>query len=355
MSDAIISQVLETLTNIIADKIKYEFNLVRGVTKELRDLSKKLEKIRQVLDDAEKRAVKDPHVKSWLKDLEATAYEMDDILDEWKYSLLKHEMEASVEPKPKTGCAFIPSPCSCFKKVSDRRDTAKKIENVKAKIAEILKEKDEIKFESNSQPATDPVRVQSTSSIDLKKVYGLDIQRKKNDIVSKLMLSAANIQILSIVGTGGLGTQLIFNDPQFGEDWLKIWVCVSDPFVEAVVAKDIVNSVRKETSPQDVSQLELVSQKLRESVSGKKFLLVLDDVWTEDRDKWEPLKINLEYGASGSKILVTTRNEKVAKMMGTLDSDIFHPKVLSLEESWSLLCDSSGKSEKNVEILRMWA
>ncbi|KAL1538231.1 putative disease resistance protein RGA1 [Salvia divinorum] len=353
MADAIIPQVVETVAAILKDKIRYEFNLARGVDKELLDLSDKFKKIREVLDDAGKRAVKEPRVKSWLKELEATAYEMEDILDEWKYSLLKPEMEAK-----EIGCDifqhFMEILSSCFKKFSDRRDTAKKIENVKAKLAQILKEKDEFKFEPNSQAATDLVRVQSTSSIDLKKVHGSDIKMKKNEIVRKLTspqdVSHSNIQILSIVGTGGLGkttlAQLIFIDPKFDKDWLKIWVYVSDPFVEAVVAKNIVNIVRKETSPQDVSQLELVLQNLRYSISGKKFLLVLDDVWTEDRDKWEPLKINLEYGAPGSKILVTTRNEKVAKMMGTLDSDIFYPKELNLEECWSLLRDSSGKSEK---------
>ncbi|KAL1538212.1 putative disease resistance protein RGA1 [Salvia divinorum] len=330
MADAIVSVVVERVAAIIEDKI------------------------REVLADAEKKEMNDQRVKSWLKKLEATAYEMDDILDEWNYSLLRDEMEVSAEPEQKIGCSFIPSPCLCFKKVSVRRDTAMKIENVKAKLAQILKEKDDFKFQTNSQPAigTVTVREQSTSLIDLKKVHGSDIQRKKNDIVSKLLLDADRAQILSIVGTGGLGkttlAQLIFNDPQFDMDWLKIWVCVSDPFVAAVVAKDIVKSVGKETIPPNDDQLELILQKLKASVSGKKFLLVLDDVWTEDSDKWEPLKINLEHGAAGSKILVTTRNERVAKMMGTLDGDIYHPKELSPEECWSLLRDTSlaGKSEE---------
>ncbi|KAL1538214.1 putative disease resistance protein RGA1 [Salvia divinorum] len=352
MTDAIISQVLERVAAIIEDRIRYEFNLVRGVDEELLDLSDKLKTIKNVLDDAENRGVKESSVKGWLKKLENTAYEMDDILDEWNYELLKRETEASAKSKQKIGCSFIPSPCLCFKKVSIgvRRNTGKKIENVKAKLDQIFKEKDVYKFESNSQPRTDFVKPQSISMIDLKKVYGSDIKMKKNEIVSKLMLDAANIQILSIVGSGGLGkttlAQLIFNDPQFDEDWLKIWVCVSDPFVVAVVAKDIVKSVGKETIPPDADQLELILQKLKASVSGKKFLLVLDDVWTEDSDKWEPLKINLEYGAAGSKILVTTRNERVARMMGTLDGDIYHPKELSPEECWSLLRDTSlaGKS-----------
>ncbi|KAL1546722.1 putative disease resistance protein RGA1 [Salvia divinorum] len=351
MAVAIISQVLETLTEIIKDKIRYEVKLVRSVKKELLDLSEKLEEIKEVLDDAEKRGAKEKNVKRWLKKLENTAYEMDDILDEWNYSLLKHKMEASVEPEQKVGCSFIPPPCLWFKKVSVRRDIAKKIENVKAKLDLILKDKDGFKFETNSQPPTDPVREQSISSIDLKKVHGMDVKIKQNVIVSKLILDADSVQILSIVGTGGLGkttlAQLIFNDPQFDKDWLKIWVCVSDPFVVAVVAKDIVKSVRKETNPPDADQLELIFQKLKTSVSGKKYLLVLDDVWTEDSDKWEPLKVNLEYGAAGSKILVTTRNERVAKMMDTLDGDIYHPKELSPEECWSLLRDTSlsGKSE----------
>ncbi|KAL1538195.1 putative disease resistance protein RGA1 [Salvia divinorum] len=339
MAVAIISQVLETLTEIIKDKIQYEVKLVRSVKKELLDLSEKLEEIKEVLDDAEKRGVKEKNVKRWLKKLENTAYEMDDILDEWNYSLLKHEMEASVEPEQKIGCSFTPPPCLWFKKVSVRRDIAKKIENVKAKLDLILKDKDDFKFETNSQPPTDPVRKQSISSIDLKKVHGMDVKIKQNDIVIKLILDADSVQILSIVGTGGLGkttlAQLIFNDPQFDEDWLKIWVCVSDPFVVAVVAKDIVKSVGKETIPPDADQLELILQKLKTSVSGKKFLLVLDDVWTEDSDKWEPLKINLEYGAAGSKILVTTRNERVAKMMGTLDG--------KSEEEWGKFEDVGMK------------
>ncbi|KAL1538213.1 putative disease resistance protein RGA1 [Salvia divinorum] len=351
MTDAIVSQVVERVAAIIEDRIRYEVNLVRGVDEELLDLSDKLKTIKNVLDDAENRGVKESGVKGWLKKLENTAYEMDDILDEWNYELLKRETEASAKSKQKIGCSFIPPPCLCFKKVSIgvRRDTGIKIENVKAKLDQIFQEKDVYKFDPNSQPRTDFVKPQSISMID-KKVYGSAIQMKKNEIVSKLMLDAANIQILSIVGTGGLGkttlAQLIFNDPQFGEDWLKIWVCVSDPFVEAVVARDIVNSVGEKTIPPDANQLELALQKLRESVSGKKFLLVLDDVWTEDRGKWEPLKINLDCGAPGSKILVTTRNERVAKMMGALDSDIFYPKELNLEECWSLLRDSSGKSEE---------
>ncbi|XP_047978102.1 putative disease resistance protein RGA1 [Salvia hispanica] len=350
MTDAIVSAVVESVATMIKDKIRYEVNLVKGVKKELQNLSKKLNTIRKVLDDAEKKALNDQIVKIWLKQLENTTYEMDDILDEWNYSLLKHKLEDSAEPDQKIGCSFIPCSCLSFNEISVRRDIAKKIEHVNATLDQILKEKDDFNFVI-SLPAPESHRQPTTSSIDFKNVYGSDIYKKRDDIVRNMMHNGGDTQILSIVGTGGLGkttlAQLIFSDPQFDKDWLKIWVCVSDPFIVSKVANDIVKSVTKETISPDADPLEVVLQKLKASVLGKKFLLVLDDVWSEDRDKWQPLKINLEYGAPGSKILVTTRNERVAKRMGTSDDDIYHPKELNPEECWSLLRAISleGKSE----------
>ena len=66
MADAVISVVVERLAAIIEGQIRYEVNLVRGVQKELLNLSDNLKKIRNVLDDAEKRGVNDQSVKSWL-------------------------------------------------------------------------------------------------------------------------------------------------------------------------------------------------------------------------------------------------------------------------------------------------
>ncbi|KAL1538201.1 putative disease resistance protein RGA1 [Salvia divinorum] len=354
MADAIISVVVERVVTILEDKIRHEVNLVRGVKDELRYLSKKLKTIQTVLDDAEKRGVDNESVKSWLKKLEAAAYEMDDILDEWDYSLLNHKMKAAPEPEQKIGCSFIRSSCLCFKKVSVRHDIAKKIENVKAVLELIYKERNEFNFVI-SPPTTDPVpipsRLQSTHVVDLTKVHGLDIHKKKNDIVSKLMLNGGDTQILSIVGTGGLGkttlAKLVYNDTQVKSCFERIWICVSDPFDVAGIAIGIVNKVGIEKIPPNSNQLALVLEKLEASISGKKFLLVLDDVWTEEYNEWEPLKISLKCGAADSKILVTTRNERVAKMMGTLDDDMCCPNKLSDEECWSLLRDTSlpGKSE----------
>jgi len=70
---------------------------------------------------------------------------------------------------------------------------------------------------------------------------------------------------------------------------------------------------------------------------GKKFLLVLNDVWNENYSSWEVLQIPFIYGSSGSRILVTTHYEKVALVMNS--SQIFHLKPLEKEDCWKLFAN----------------
>ncbi|KAF3945089.1 hypothetical protein CMV_028499 [Castanea mollissima] len=48
-----------------------------------------------------------------------------------------------------------------------------------------------------------------------------------------------------------------------------------------------------------------------------KLFLVFDDVWTEDSMLWEPFRLALQNAAQGSRILVTTRKNRVADIMGS--------------------------------------
>ncbi|KAG5570220.1 hypothetical protein H5410_059986 [Solanum commersonii] len=77
-------------------------------------------------------------------------------------------------------------------------------------------------------------------------------------------------------------------------------------FNEKRLIKAIVESI-EETS---LGEMNLVST--------SKDLLVLDDVWIEDQDKWDNIREILKVGASGASVLTTTRLEKVGSIMVTL-------------------------------------
>ncbi|KAG8369952.1 hypothetical protein BUALT_Bualt14G0066700 [Buddleja alternifolia] len=68
---------------------------------------------------------------------------------------------------------------------------------------------------------------------------------------------------------------------------------------------------------------------------------------------WIPLKTSLESGEAGSRILVTTRNERFAKVMGSSDMNIHSLRPLSDSDCWSILSQIAfqNRRDSNLEML----
>ncbi|CAL4981265.1 unnamed protein product [Urochloa decumbens] len=126
--------------------------------------------------------------------------------------------------------------------------------------------------------------------------------------------SDMDLMVLPIVGPGGMGkttfVQLIYNDPAIRKHFeLQRWCCVSDDFDVHTIASNICESSEKDR--------EKTLRDLQDIISGKRYLIVLDDVWNRDADKWGKLKTCLRQGGKGSAVLTTTRDSKVAEIMVT--------------------------------------
>ena len=79
---------------------------------------------------------------------------------------------------------------------------------------------------------------------------------------------------------------------------------------------------------------------------------MLDDVWNDNREKWLGLKNILMSGAKGSRILVTTREEKVARIVQPMEQP-YSLKGLNENESWILfkqMAFENGQEPKNPNI-----
>ncbi|XP_074319891.1 disease resistance protein RGA2-like [Silene latifolia] len=184
------------------------------------------------------------------------------------------------------------------------------------------------------------IRNVSGSYLSTDMVIGRDGDRDK--IISLLADSSAAAGILpvaSIVGIGGIGkttlVQYVYNDERSKRLFdLQLWVFATQDFnVKDVLRQMVTCATDEKAFDYDIDHLQ---RRLFSAISGKTFLLVLDGVWDDDslRAKWLELRTLLRLGAQGSQVLLTTRSETVARIMGTQDP--FLVSDLGNYDSWLL-------------------
>ncbi|TXG68865.1 hypothetical protein EZV62_003800 [Acer yangbiense] len=362
-AEAIVSTVLEQLTLIIGREVVQEVRLVTGVRKETEKLTSNFEAIQAVLFDAEQRQVKETDVNKavglWLDKLKDASYDMDDVLDEWNTAILKLQIEGVENAQiPKKNVRFLfSSPCFCFRQIALRHDIGVKIKELNENLDSIAIEKD--KYNLNAiRSIEEPQRLKTTSFIEVSEIRGRN--EEKIDLVNKLLTESrqerASLPVITIVGLGGIGktnlAQFVYNDTEIRSKFdHRVWVCVSDPFDEVTIARAIIEGFTGEAT--NLVAFQSLLERLSKIVENKKLLLILDDVWEENDDKWKQLYNCLNDGLHGeSRILVTTRKEKVARMMKSIDCiDI---GVLPLDDSWLLFkqlafCDRSPEDCDKLE------
>nr|GMD54460.1 putative disease resistance protein RGA3 [Ipomoea batatas] len=343
MADAIIAGVVEQVITIINGQVVQELRAALGVEKEIKNLSSKLNKIRAVLNDAERRSFKDESVKLWVEEIKDLCYDVEDVVDEWSTKTRRQQRERSSSEVAGSCSSFLPC-CFHFKKIVMHRDIANKIKELDSRLGRITKEKDQFNFLAVASLHPDQELKRVTTPFD---VDATEIQGRKSDasaLISKLVENNNNNNngppvVISIVGAGGIGkttlAQLVYGDEQIKAHFdERVWVCVSDPFDQIKIAKAIVELTTKSST--DLSdRLQVLLEKIQSTLSTKRFLLVLDDVWTEEDAKWAPFKNCLKAGLPGSRILVTSRSERVARMMASVY--LHRVELISDSDAWLVL------------------
>ncbi|XP_027336324.1 putative disease resistance protein RGA1 isoform X2 [Abrus precatorius] len=216
------------------------------------------------------------------------------------------------------------------------------IEEILASFNDVVQEMHKLNLSSGVVRQTNSEWRETCSTLEQ---YIIGRDESKKEIISLLEQPKQTVSVIAIVGIGGLGktalAQLVYKDLEGSFD-KQIWVCVSDNFDVKTILMKILDSINTDSQTQDQSSEKLQKQ-LHKNLSGKKYLLVLDDIWNESYNKWAGLRKYLLCGAQDSKILVTTRSENVAKVMAASTS--YPLKGLTDEESWTLLKNIAFEDE----------
>ncbi|OWM86860.1 hypothetical protein CDL15_Pgr015896 [Punica granatum] len=345
MADLILSSVADSITGLVSQEI----GLACGVKSELKKLHTTVSIIRGVLREVDEGRIKTEDVKEWLKQLKELFYDADDLLDDFSTEALRRGRVTGICKRTLNEVRIFFSSSNQLvyaSKMAHRvRDIRERIDVIKSARAYILLEGNNIPtvgslVENRVRPETYPYESETY-------VVGRDKDKKEIMEFLRNLNFEENVSILPIVGLGGLGkttlVRLVFNDERVEESFaLKLWVCVSTNFH----VEDILRKILRDCTPNRELIANLDMKELRErmgkELGGKKFLLVLDDVWNDNRSKWLELQGFLMNGAKGSKILVTTRSRRVAKTM----APTFHElSGLSDNDSLSLLMRMAMKQE----------
>ncbi|KAH0992691.1 hypothetical protein GBA52_004174 [Prunus armeniaca] len=338
--ESVLTFAAEGILTKLTDLAAHEISLAWGFKAELKRLRKTLSTIEGYLADvAQGPQGRSKSVEDWMTNLKRLAQDADDVLDEFNYELLRRKVEIRNHMKKKVLNFF-----SLSNPVAFRLKIAHKIQKINASLVDLKSEAPVIGLVSRQIDAA-PQGIRGRMQTDsFPEKDGIIVGREEvvSNIVTTLTnsnINQENIAVMAIVGMAGLGkttlAKSVYNDDsKYFEK--RMWVCVSDPFNINVILICMLESLNPSKATVRENQDALLKY-LEEELRAKRYLLVLDDVWNEDSEKWESLMSYLSKlnSAPGSKIIVTTRSGIVASLTETLPRPEL--KLLSTDECWSIL------------------
>ncbi|MED6147359.1 hypothetical protein PIB30_043417 [Stylosanthes scabra] len=324
---------LSSFLNVLFDRLSDPeiINTMRGKKvdqKLLQRLENILNVVEAALNDAEKKQITDPAVKRWLENLQDAVYDADDLLDEVA-------TKAATQKDPPGN--FLLS----FLNLQDS-EMVTRIEEIITRLEAIAKHKDILHLEKIAAKNMSG-RIPSTSLVKKSDIYvGRD---KERDAIVNLLLDDAKdgeLSVIPIVGMGGIGkttlAKLVYNDDKVQQKFhVKAWVCVGEEEFDVLKVTKAV--IEKTCSPCDSNDLDTAQNHLKNALAGKNFLVVLDDVWSSNREAWGTFLNPFECGSQGGKFLVTTRLDAVASVVKTKHNQAHNLSLLDEEQCWSVFAN----------------
>ncbi|RCV41416.1 hypothetical protein SETIT_9G134300v2, partial [Setaria italica] len=355
---ALLDEFASKLVGILAGMVKEEVEMLLGVPGEVTKLETTLRDLSDILGDAERKRIRDKATEGWVRELKDVMYDADDVLD------LCQLMEGGEDPPaptsaPKTTsrCWDMPKMFFCFRNPVAAHEIGTKIQAINQRLEDLAKRSSRFGFITQAiHSSADSINKASNSLSDetgsvfiRSDVVGEKVEDDTKKIVDLLIKkvdapigSRANSDVVvavAITGTGGIGkttlAKMVFGDSRVEDNFEeRIWLSVNREFNEINVLQSLIASFGAKHEG-CAGNKDLLQRAMKDTIrQKKKFLLVMDDVWSED--VWyKLLREPLNHGASGSRVLVTTRNDGVAR--GMKAQHLHRVDKLTTEDAWILL------------------
>ncbi|KAI3454407.1 hypothetical protein Pfo_011070 [Paulownia fortunei] len=322
MADAAVTFLLKNVSQLL---ISYA-DLISGAEDELQHLKNELDLLKAFLRAAANKPKKEESFREMERQIKEVVYDVEDTID----SCLTQAAASKGKNILRRG--LNPKRVSLAKEVKSLREDKVKpmFDRAKMDFANM-----QIGDGSGTSLEEHRTIVKKVPSIRQESVVGFEDEEVT--IINHLMEEREELDVISIIGMPGLGkTTLalkIYHNQKIQYEFpTRIWVYVSQEFNK----KDLFLNILKEFTSKDMSSLsdDDLAQTVRASLGNRKFLLVMDDVWTAEA--WDTIRDALPNSHGKGKVLITSRLREVA-MHANPTRGYHYLRFLRDDESWELL------------------
>ncbi|KAL0368312.1 UNVERIFIED_CONTAM: putative disease resistance protein [Sesamum calycinum] len=161
------------------------------------------------------------------------------------------------------------------------------------------------------------------------------------------------LSVIAIRGMGGIGkttlAKLLYNDPLLVKHFdSRAWAAIGQDFQARDILETMLLSLASGLlSKNEIAEMETMElmEQLYQAQKGRRYLIVLDDLWSEEA--WDNLRFAFPDDCNGSRILITTWSIRVT----AIATDVVEVRPLGMAESWQLFEIKSGLDDPDIEYI----
>ncbi|CAN6165029.1 unnamed protein product [Urochloa humidicola] len=330
--------------------------LVQGVHGDMQYIKDELESMNAFLRALTTLEGQDDQVRIWMKQVREIAYDAEDCIDEFIHHL--------GEP---TGMDFLRQLICMLGTLVCRRRIAIQLQELKARAQDVGERRSRYGVvlprtvrRGGSRQLTKHASVHldpQLHALFTEEAQMVGIDEPRDALVSWLMEDDPQLRVLAIVGFGSLGkttlARMVCESPMVkGADFqcCPLFI-VSQTFnIRTLFQHMIRELIQRPQKAMAIAggkqghfteenfkgierwEVAVLAEKLRRYLQDKRYIMILDDIWTISA--WDSIRCALPENKKGSRIIVTTRNEDVAKTCCSRPKDWIY-KIQRLSEATS--------------------